>query len=255
MATDLLQRVGLNKYEAEAYAALLQYGPLTGYELGKRSGVPLSRSYEVLERLTTKGLALVQPGDPPRYVAEAPQQFLDRTRTATTATLDALADALAELGRSALPAGFWVVRGQEHILTHLKTLIAQAQRTLAVHVAPMYDAIIEDALAQARSHGCRVMQPQLDRRVGDAAVLLVADDREGMIGTLEPAGQAQAVASADPAFVAALVRSCAVQQELHLGRTAEAATMARAPQPLDWLEWEQRKQRQLLSGRQGNRAA
>ena len=67
---DLLQRVGLNKYEAEAYAALLRYGPLTGSELGKRSEVPLSRSYEILERLTTKGLALVQPGDPPRYVCK-----------------------------------------------------------------------------------------------------------------------------------------------------------------------------------------
>ena len=52
---DLLQRVGLNKYEAEAYAALLRYGPLTGYELGKRSEVPLSRSYEILERLVAKG--------------------------------------------------------------------------------------------------------------------------------------------------------------------------------------------------------
>src|SRR6266545_1755318 len=91
---DLLQRVGLNKYEAEAYAALLRHGPLTGYELGKRSDVPLSRSYEILERLAGKGLALVQPGDPPHYAAEPPEQFLDRTRTATTTTLDALARAL-----------------------------------------------------------------------------------------------------------------------------------------------------------------
>src|SRR6266508_4249632 len=117
MVVDLLQQIGLNKYEAEAYAALLQHGPLTGYELGKRSGVPLSRSYEILERLTGKGLALMQPGDPPRYAAEAPEQFLERTRAATTATLDALAQALSSLSQSALPEGFWVVRGQEHILT------------------------------------------------------------------------------------------------------------------------------------------
>src|SRR5215207_6762633 len=110
MVVELLQRVGLNKYEAEAYAALIQHGSLTGYELGKRSGVPLSRSYEMLERLSAKGLALVQRGDPPRYVAEAPEQFLDRTRSATSATLDALAGALAELDPPADPEGFWVVR-------------------------------------------------------------------------------------------------------------------------------------------------
>ena len=38
MATvDLLQHIGLNKYEAEAYYALLTHGPLTGYEVGKSS--------------------------------------------------------------------------------------------------------------------------------------------------------------------------------------------------------------------------
>jgi len=31
---DLLQQIGLNKYEAEAYYALLTHGPLTGYEVG-----------------------------------------------------------------------------------------------------------------------------------------------------------------------------------------------------------------------------
>ncbi len=77
---ELLQQLGLNKYEAEAYYTLLSRGPLTGYEVGKYSQVPLSRSYEILERLTEKGLALVQPGDPPRYIAQEPQRFLSHVR-------------------------------------------------------------------------------------------------------------------------------------------------------------------------------
>src|SRR5262245_47712127 len=159
MVVELLQRVGLNKYEAEAYAALLQHGPLTGYELGKRSAVPLSRSYEILERLTAKGLALVQPGDPPRYIAQAPEQFLERTRATAAATLDALARELAELGPSSLPEGFWVIRGQEHILAHVKTSIAQARRSLAVSCPPTHSAALAEALAQVRERGCRVTQP------------------------------------------------------------------------------------------------
>ena len=87
-AIEQLQQVGLNKYEAEAYYTLLAEGPLTGYELGKRSQVPLSRSYEVLERLTRKGLALVQPGDPPRYIAEDPERFLGQVRLSMTRTID-----------------------------------------------------------------------------------------------------------------------------------------------------------------------
>src|SRR6476469_4922374 len=81
MSVELLQRLGLNKYEAEAYVALLAEGPLTGYELGKRSNVPLSKSYETLERLARRGLALVQPGDPPRYLAERPARFAAQTRS------------------------------------------------------------------------------------------------------------------------------------------------------------------------------
>src|SRR5213594_2267350 len=175
---ELLQQIGLNKYEAEAYYTLLAEGPLTGYELGKRSDVPLSRSYEILERLAGKGLALVQPGDPPRYAAEPPEQFLDRTRTATTSTLDALAHALADAGPSAIPEGFWVARGQEHILAYANTCIARAQRTLAVHIAPTQRTFVAEALVQAQARGCRILPGLIDPRAEDAAtLLLVIDDR------------------------------------------------------------------------------
>src|SRR5215212_5234442 len=176
---DLLQRVGLNKYEAEAYTALLRHGPLTGYELGKRSEVPLSRSYEILERLTSKGLALIQPGDPPRYAAEPPEQFLERTRAATTATLDALGRALADAGPSAIPEGFWVIRGQEHILAHANSCIARAKRTLAMQVAPAQRAALAEAIAQAQARGCRLLPPP-DTRAEDTTLLLAIDDREAL---------------------------------------------------------------------------
>ena len=247
MVVDLLQRVGLNKYEAEAYAALLQHGPLTGYELGKRSAVPLSRSYEILERLTAKGLALVQPGDPPRYSAEAPEQFLGRTRRVTAATLDALERALADLGPSALPEGFWVIRGQENILAQANTYIHQARRTLAASVALAHSAALEQALAQARARGCQVVQPAIDAQAGDAAIaLLVVDDREAMVGTLAPAERAQVVASADPGFVAVLMRCCAPALVFNTLRTSETGLTIRPTQSLDWLDWEERKQRRLL---------
>jgi sugar-specific transcriptional regulator TrmB len=253
---ELLQQVGLNKYEAEAYAALLRYGPLTGYELGKRSEVPLSRSYEILERLTAKGLALVQPGDPPRYAAEPPGQFLDRTRTTTITTLDALARALAESGPSAIPEGFWVVRGQEHILAHANTYIARAQRTLAVRIAPAQRVFVAEALAQARERGCRILSPPIDTRAEDAAtLLLVIDDREGMVGTLSPADRAQAVVSANRAFVAALGRSLEPRQLVTPAHIAEPTMASREPQPLSWLDWEQHKQRRLLNVQPENRIA
>src|SRR2546430_16269218 len=114
-AIEQLQQIGLNKYEAEAYYTLLAEGPLTGYELGKRSQAPLSRSYEILERLTQKGLALGQPGDPPRYLAENPEQFLGQVRASMVERLDALTSALAPMGQPDGAGESWVLRGREPI--------------------------------------------------------------------------------------------------------------------------------------------
>src|SRR5437588_3271922 len=130
---ELLQQIGLNKYEAEAYYTLLAEGPLTGYELGKRSTVPLSRSYEILERLTQKGLTLVQPGDPPRYAAANPGQFLGQVRTTVTTTLDALTDILASLPRSDTAGEFWVLRGRPAILGRAAAMIDAARYTVGLH--------------------------------------------------------------------------------------------------------------------------
>ena len=119
-----------------------------------------------------------------------------------------LAHALADAGPSAIPEGFWVVRGQEHILAHANTCIARAQRTLGVRIAPAQSASVAEALAQARARGCRILPPAIDTRAEDAStLLLLIDDREGLVGTLTPADRAQAVVSANRAFVAALARS------------------------------------------------
>jgi hypothetical protein len=198
----------------------------------------------------------VQPGDPPRYAAAAPQPLLDRTRAATLATLDALARALGELERPALHEGFWVVRGQEHILAQANTCIAQAQRTLAVSVAPAHRAAVERSLDQARGRGCRVVQPPFAALAESlATVLLVADDREGMVGTLTPADRCQAVVSANPGFVAVLGRFFTPHRVLTPVRNAESAAPVGERQPLDWLDWEERKQRRLLNVQRENRVA
>lgn len=248
MITELLQATGLNKYEAEAYHALLRAGPLTGYELGKRSEVPLSRSYEVLERLVGKGLALVQPGDPPRYAAEPPEQFLARTRSVTTARLDALAQALAELGQSHIPGGFWVARGRAAVLEHGRTLIGGAEQSVMLSVAPDYAAALEPQLSAARAAGRRVTIAPAE---ADAAIVLLADGSQALAGTLAPADDCQAVASANPALVAAIGRFFTPRLVSLLQPAREPAPQPGEAGQLSWLDWEQRKQRRLLAERRG----
>lgn len=256
-AIEQLQQIGLNKYEAEAYYTLLSEGPLTGYELGKRSQVPLSRSYEVLERLTQKGLALVQPGDPPHYRAEDPDRFLGQVRQTITKTLDTLASSLANLPRSLTEGEFWVLRGQQHILTRARAMMKDAQRTIILYLPPGFDSELVDDLALAHGRGCHISrasttaQSQADSEV----ILLLVDDREALAGTLTPADRCQSIVSANRALVTALTGYFA-QQPTIANSTPIISTM---PTPQndqhDWVAWEDRKQRRLWSLNSENRVA
>lgn len=249
MPTELLQQIGLNKYEAEAYTTLLAEGPLTGYELGKRSAVPLSRSYEILERLTQKGLALVQPADPPRYAAADPEAFVARTRAAQTATLDALASALTALPRAQQADDFWIVRGRDAIVRHAADLIGATTGMIAV--AGSTDDFAA-ALTAAQRRGCRITSQPTP--FPDSGFALLLDDSRCVIGTLTPAASCQAVTSTNPALLAALrTLTPAIPQGQGRISPAQSTTPGDA-RSLDWLDWETRKQRRLL-GLADNEAA
>ncbi|HEU5226945.1 MAG TPA: helix-turn-helix domain-containing protein, partial [Ktedonobacteraceae bacterium] len=198
---DLLQQIGFNKYEAEAYYALLSHGPLTGYEVGKYSHVPLSRSYEILERLLEKGLVLVQPGEPPRYSAQEPQLVFHRIRSTMETTLNTLATSLASLAPTERASEFWVVRGRQHILTQIKAMIAKAHLTLEL-VLPT-DCDLMENLAQAHERGCRIFHPTTTAQDEQSAnvVLLVCNGHEALMGIMSPPSSCQAVVSSNVALL------------------------------------------------------
>jgi predicted transcriptional regulator len=256
-AVELLQQIGLNKYEAEAYYTLLVQGPLTGYELGKRSQVPLSRSYEILERLAQKGLVLVQPGDPPYYAAEEAERLLGQVRSTMTATLDALATSLAALPRSTTADEYWVLRGRQHILDRARTLLADAQQIIDLSLSADSRAEIADALAQARSRGCRVSVSPTDHTGSPAAecILLLVDSRMALVGLLTPAERCQAVISANPALITAVSGYFTRQSPARSAVLTAANHSQQSNDPLDWVAWEDRKQRHLWSLNRGNRSA
>ena len=53
---ELLKNLQLTESEAKVYVALSQYGPQTGYEVSKTSGVPRSKVYNILESLEKRGI-------------------------------------------------------------------------------------------------------------------------------------------------------------------------------------------------------
>jgi sugar-specific transcriptional regulator TrmB len=75
-----LKEFGLNTYESKLWAALLSRGSSTAGELADISGVPRSRSYDVLESLEKKGFVGVKTGKPIKYLAIPPNKVIEKVK-------------------------------------------------------------------------------------------------------------------------------------------------------------------------------
>ncbi len=68
-----LEEIGLKKYEARAYLALLQLGEAVASAIANKAGIPQPRIYDVLESLLDKGLIEIKMGRPKKYKIVRPR--------------------------------------------------------------------------------------------------------------------------------------------------------------------------------------
>lgn len=70
----------LNIYETKVWLALLNKGVASAGEIAKISGVPRSRTYDVLESLEKRGFAIVKLGKPVQYIGVKPRVVLEKLK-------------------------------------------------------------------------------------------------------------------------------------------------------------------------------
>jgi len=84
---ELVKRIkeyfGLNIYETKVWLALLSKGIASAGEVADLSGVPRSRTYDVLESLEKAGFAIVKIGKPVRYIAVKPTEVIEKIKANT----------------------------------------------------------------------------------------------------------------------------------------------------------------------------
>jgi sugar-specific transcriptional regulator TrmB len=71
---------GLNIYETKVWLALLRKGIASAGEVASISGVPRSRTYDVLENLEKKGFAIIKLEKPVKYIGVKPQIILEKIK-------------------------------------------------------------------------------------------------------------------------------------------------------------------------------
>ncbi|MGH2345472.1 MAG: hypothetical protein ACRDG4_09625, partial [Chloroflexota bacterium] len=195
--------------------------------------------YDVLERLHARGLALRQPGDPPRYAAQDYRRFLAEWRASSDQTLDALAAALATIGHALPEHDFWVLRGRQAILHWLRDHIATAQRSVDLLIPAAYAALAANTPRAAHAGRHRIVEPAPNDQ--SQLVLALIDDYTALAGMLDPEDHCQAVLGGNPALLAVVWTYFAAPQ------AAASNPIQPAPitQETDWVAWEARKQRRL----------
>jgi len=84
---ELVKRIkeyfNLNIYETKVWIALLSKGIASAGEIAGISGVPRSRTYDVLESLEKRGFAIVKIGKPVKYIAVKPIEVIEKMKSVT----------------------------------------------------------------------------------------------------------------------------------------------------------------------------
>jgi len=123
MATPLdperLIAVGLSKYEACAYLALLGHADSTAVEVADRAGVPRQRVYDVLISLRDKGLILMRDGRPARYTARPPSLALPAMYESRLRVQQQENDRIARLIQQLMPDLELAGNGQNGLLSRV----------------------------------------------------------------------------------------------------------------------------------------
>jgi len=153
-----LKELGLTDYEVYTYLALIQHGELSAGEISKRTSIPYSKIYSVLENLERKGWVEVGSGRPKLYYPRAPSEAL----RAETMRQERRLKEQEELIVSELQPVYegreikerpeiWIIRGEENISARLREMLMNTKRELMVALPLAHKGFLEPFLPALKS--------------------------------------------------------------------------------------------------------
>ncbi|HII15876.1 MAG TPA: TrmB family transcriptional regulator [Nanoarchaeota archaeon] len=167
----------LNIYEAKIWTGLLQKGVASASELADISGVPRSRSYDVLETLEKKGYIMMKLGKPMKYMAIKPEDVIKRLKSRITERAEEHVKELDTVNTTSIFTDLellhkqgiekveptemsGLLKGRKSIHDELKTLISEAKSNVTIVTTSQglfrkFDAL-KSTLRRAKERGVSV---------------------------------------------------------------------------------------------------
>jgi hypothetical protein len=209
VAAEQLTALGFGEYEARVYVTLLAHGPLSGYEVSRRSGVPRPNVYPALQRLEDRGaVTRLAASRGAHYAARPAAELLERLGRGYRERLRGAAESLRRLSTDSAEPVASAVAGEDALLGRARALVRGATAHVVLAVAPATAAPLADVVADAVDRGvlvttlCQRACPapcgnchgalyrhELDGAAHEHWLLLVVDDREVLAADLGGRGR------------------------------------------------------------------
>ena len=137
-----LKGIGLTMYEAQAYVTLTSLIQATADEVSKSSGIPRSKIYDVLKKLSEKDFIEIEDGRPLTYVVKSPVEVLSREKEKIDSQIE---DAIVRLtniyenGMNQVQAPIWRIYGVEKIINQELEIIQRAKNTVNMRIGFLFE--------------------------------------------------------------------------------------------------------------------
>lgn len=137
-----LKGIGLTMYEAQAYVTLTSLIQASADEVSKSSGIPRSKIYDVLKKLSEKDFIEIEDGRPLTYVVKSPVEVLSREKEKIDSQIEDVIVRLTNIyenGMSQVQAPIWRIYGVEKIINQELEIIQRAKNTINMRIGFLFE--------------------------------------------------------------------------------------------------------------------
>ena len=219
--SERLSTIGLSEYESRAYVALLSKNPVTAYEVAKTSGIPTSKIYEVLSRLSEKKVVSTLGEDGARkYMPVDPDEFIADFKSSMETNLKALEEDLSQLSKKSAISYIWNILDHDYLMEKAHRTILDARGSLLVSIWKEELKLLEAFFKTAEAKGVRIamvhfgkpevrigqvyphpIEETLYKEKGGRGLVIVADSETALMSTIYKNDRVEGAWSTNRGFV------------------------------------------------------